>query len=693
MSPLAPHPVRFGRAACGAPPSGAAPSGAAATAGAATRDGLEWLVTNGIGGFASGTVPGIRTRRYHGLLVAALAPPAQRTVMATDVHTSLQLAGREIGLHASHWRGDVVDPRGFDHLEAFWLEGRTPVWRFCVGAICVEQRLTMMPGRNVTVLQSRLVRAPSPVRLTAKVLATHRDFHATTRATDTDLTATAEGGAVVVAAPAHDAALRIASDAMTLTPADAWYEGFLLARERERGLDHFDDALHAATATVDLAPGDAAHLVLSADADPVDPAEAFQQAAAADAAVVARFEAHQGRSADSFGARLALAADQFLVERPVDGRPGTSVIAGYPWFGDWGRDTMVALPGLTLCTGRPDVARELLTTYAHFVDGGMLPNRFPDEDGDPAYNTVDATLWFLEAVRAYVQASDDLDLARELWPVLEAIVDAHERGTRYGIGVDPADGLLRAGELGVQLTWMDAKVGDWVVTPRQGKCVEVNALWFNGLVALAGLAERLGLDPAPWTARAERVRAGMQRFWDRERAHLMDVLDGPTGNDPSLRPNQILAVSLPASAFGVGRQRAIVDACERSLLTSHGLRSLAPEHPDYHGHYGGDASARDGAYHQGTAWGWLLGPFALAHERVHGDARVARSFLEPFRDHLRAHGVGSIAEIFDGDAPHGPRGCPAQAWSVAETLRAWTELAEAPQHHDAIMSPEGGCHG
>lgn len=676
MSTLVPLPARIGRAAWDGEPCG----------GAAPGDGLEWLVTNGIGGFASGTVPGIRTRRYHGLLVAALAPPAQRTVMVTDVHASLQLvdrdALREIRLHASHWRGEVVHPRGFDHLEAFWLEGRTPVWRFCVGPVCLEQRLTMVPARNVTVLRYRPVRAPSPVRLTVKVLAAHRGFHATTRAGEAHLAVAlendaADGGTVVVTSAGSERALRVSSDVMTVTPAADWYEGFVLARERERGLDHLDDALHAATATVHLSQGDEAHLVLSAETDAVSAPEAFRRAAEADAAVLTRFADRHGPHADPFGARLALAADQFLVRRSVDGRPGTSVIAGYPWFGDWGRDTMIALPGLTVHAGRPDAARELLATYARFVDRGMIPNRFPDGDGKPEYNTVDATLWFLEALRGYLEATDDLDLARRLWPVLEEIVEAHERGTRYGIAVDPHDGLLRAGRPGVQLTWMDAKVGDWVVTPREGKCVEINALWFNGLVALTGLAERLGLDAAPWAARAQRARVGMQRFWDPALGHLLDVLDGPDGDDARLRPNQLLAVSLPATAFGDGQQRAVVDACQRSLLTSYGLRTLASDHPDYRPRYGGDARSRDGAYHQGTVWGWLSGPFALAHYRVHGDAWQARSFLEPLADHVQAHGVGSIAEIFDGDAPHAPRGCIAQAWSVAETLRAWTVLTEA----------------
>ena len=662
MSAPVPLPIRFGRATCG-------------EVEAAER--LEWLVTNGIGGFASGTVAGVRTRKYHGLLIAATDPPAGRTALATDLHESLRVGRQEIALHASRWRGEVVDPHGYVHHEAFWLERRVPVWRFCVGEACIEKRVAMVPGRNVTVVGYRAVRAPRPLRIMVKVLVTRRDFHATLRADAAALIAADEGGEVWVRGEGAGPTLRIAGDGVALAPVGVWYEGFLLARERDRGLDHLDDAFQAATASVELTEGEEAYLTFAADRDPVDAAAAFRQVARDEAAVLARYAARHGALADPVGARLALAADQFVVRRRADGRDGASVIAGYPWFADWGRDTMIALPGLTLAAGRPELARDLLTSYAAFVDGGMLPNRFPDAGGDPAYNTVDATLWYLEALRAYVAETDDLDLVRELWPTLLGIVGAHERGTRYGIRVDPNDGLLRAGVSGTQLTWMDAKVGDWVVTPRVGKPVEVNALWFNGLVALRDLAVRIGEPSEPWAVRAARAEASLQRFWNPRRGYLLDVLEGPDGHDPSLRPRQLFAVSLPASAFDAERQRAVVDACARALLTSHGLRSLAPDHPDYRPRYGGDVLARDGAYHQGTVWAWLLGPFALAHLRVHGDAGAARAFLEPLVDQLHAHGVGTLAEIFDGEPPHRPRGCFAQAWSVAETLRVWTVLAEA----------------
>ena len=670
MTALEPLPIRFGRETCGE---------------LQRAEALEWLVTNGIGGFASGTVAGIRTRRYHGILVATLDPPAARTVMVTDVHEALQWGEREARLHASRWRDGSVSPSGFVHTEAFWLEGSVPVWRFCIGDVCLEKRVAMARERNTTVIGYRLVRAHSPVRLTVKVLAAHRDFNAATQAGDWRMQVTQDAGGIVVTPYAGARPLRVASNVMSLIPAHSWYEGFMLSREQGRGLNCADDALHVATATVELKPGAEAALVMSAETEDVDPASVFADVARHECDVIARYHVQQGPRAGAIGARLALAADQFVVHRSANGRQGSTIIAGYHWFGDWGRDTMIALPGLALSTGRPAVARDILTTYARFVDRGMLPNRFPDAGGQPEYNTVDATLWYLEAIRGYVEATGDLALARELWPVLEQIVGAHERGTRYGIEVDARDFLLRAGERGTQLTWMDAKVGDWVVTPRIGKCVEINALWYDGLVALAELAEKLSWDAGAWRERAHRVRSGMQRFWCADLGHLVDVIDAPDGDDRTLRPNQLIAVSLPPSAFDREQQRAVVDVCARTLVTSHGLRSLAPDHPDYHPQYTGDIVSRDGAYHQGTVWAWLLGPFALAHYRVHGDARTARSFLDPMVDQVRTYGVGTIGEIFDHAPPHAPRGCIAQAWSVGEVRRAWTTLSTAMEDDSTAL--------
>ena len=374
---------------------------------------------------------------------------------------------------------------------------------------------------------------------------------------------------------------------------------------------------------------------------------------------------------------LVLAADLYPIERPIAGRVrGRSVIAGYPWFGDWGRDTMIAVLGLCLATGRFDDARNILETFAHFVDQGMLPNAFPDAGSVPEYNTVDAALWYIEAWRAYVAASGDVAALARVFPVLAEIVSRHLAGTRYGIGVDPGDGLLHAGEEGVQLTWMDARVGDHVVTPRIGKPVEVNALWYNALCAMAAMAERLGRPEGEYRAAADHARQGFTRFAMPGGAGLYDVIDGPGGPDPRLRPNQLLALSLWASPLDSVTQRTVLHRCA-PLLTSYGLRSLAPGEPEYHGRYEGGVAARDGGYHQGPVWAWLIGHYALAHHRVYGDAAAAQRLLWPLGDHLLDAGLGQVSEIFDGDPPHTPRGCPAQAWSVACTLEAWWRLERA----------------
>jgi predicted glycogen debranching enzyme len=400
--------------------------------------------------------------------------------------------------------------------------------------------------------------------------------------------------------------------------------------------------------------------------------------------------------------RLTLAADQFIVRRSGSDRApaGTTVTAGYPWFSDWGRDTMIALPGLALATGRTKDAAAILRTFAKHVSDGMLPNRFPDGGETPEYNTVDATLWYFHAIAAYLEVSGDQTLLRDLYPVVRDIVDWHRRGTRYGIRVDPQDGLLFAGEPGVQLTWMDAKSGDWVVTPRIGKPVEVNALWHYALAQLAVWARTLkdGRAAAGYAAAAGRVAASFtQRYWYRAGGYLYDVIDGPgdliDGDgrraDPSLRPNQIFAVSLGTNLLEAERARAVVDVCGRELLTPVGLRSLAPSDPRYASRYVGDPQQRDAVYHQGTVWTWLLGPYALAHHKVYGDTVHALALLEGLAPHLDEACIGSISEIMDGDPPHAPRGCFAQAWSVAETLRAYHSLR--PQRaRSAVTRAVGG---
>ncbi|HEX3178019.1 MAG TPA: amylo-alpha-1,6-glucosidase [Methylomirabilota bacterium] len=642
----------------------------------------EWLCVNGIGGFASGTIAGTQTRRYHGLLIAALDPPLGRTLLATGVHETLEYAGAEWPLFAARWVNAGVEPSGYRFIERFRLDGTTPVWTYAIADALVEKRVWMEPGANTTYVRWHVLRTSGPIGLNAKVLVNYRDYHGTTRAGDWRLDVARAGNGVRVVAFDGARPLWLRAVDGAIEPLHVWYRDFELARERERGLDHVDDHLHAATLHASLEAGRDVMLIASAEADVPDSSAAWQRRSAHETALLDRWRATRPDSdaAPPWIRHLVLACDQFVVRRPTPDDPeGASVIAGYHWFGDWGRDTMVAVPGLALETGRPAIARTILTTFARFVDRGMLPNRFPDAGAQPEYNTVDATLWYVEAIRAYHAATGDDGVLKELYPVLESIVGWHRSGTRYGIREDPVDGLLVAGEPGVQLTWMDAKVGDWVVTPRIGKPVEINALWYAAVCTVADFARRLGKSAAArdLDALARRVAGAFARFWSERHGWCFDVIDGPDGDDATLRPNQILAVALPQALLPPARRRAVVDACARHLLTSYGLRSLAPSDARYVDRYAGDARTRDGSYHQGAVWAWLLGPFALAHFSAHGDAARARAFLEPLADHLGDHGLGSIAEIFDGAPPFVPNGCIAQAWSVAETLRAWQTLERA----------------
>ncbi len=663
-----------------------------------TAEPREWLCTNGIGGFASGTVAGTLTRRYHGLLLAALQPPLGRTLLVAKLDETMAYGGLRRALFTNRWAGGAVDPQGYRQIERFRVEGTTPIWTYSVADALLEKRVWMEPGANTTYVRYHLARAGEPATLEMKALVNYRDYHGSTRGPGWQMRVEAVPKGLRVVAFEGARPFLLLADGAAVDPAHDWYERFERAREVERGLDAQEDHLHAGTFRATLPPGGTLTFVLSAeDAPSLEGAPAWERRRRHEEGVLESWrQAYPAaRGAPPWVQQLVLAADQFIVRRPLpddpDGQPagasrtggplaseswpgGMSVIAGYHWFGDWGRDTMIALPGLALSTGRPEVARRILTTFARFVDQGMLPNRFPDAGEVPEYNTVDATLWYFEAVRAYHAATMDDGLLKVLFPVLEEIVRWHQKGTRYGIAVDPADGLLRAGEPGVQLTWMDAKVGDWVVSPRIGKPVEVNALWYNALRAMAGFARRLRQPADPWETLAERTRAGFDRFWNAGAGYCFDVLDGPGGHEDALRPNQIFAVSLPESPLSRERQLQVVEACARHLLTSFGLRSLAPGHPQYQGRYAGGPRERDGAYHQGTMWGWLLGPFALAHLRVSGDPAAAVAYLEPMAYHLADYGVGSLAEIFDGDAPFTPYGCIAQAWTVAETLRAWMEI-------------------
>jgi predicted glycogen debranching enzyme len=631
----------------------------------------EWLETNGLGGFASSTIAGLNTRRYHGLLIAATKPPVGRMLLLSKMEETLVVAGRRHDLSANRYPG-VVHPQGYLLLKEF-RQDPFPVFVYEIEGLELEKSVSMLHGENTSAIQYQL-RAPGgaiPAACTLELrpLIAFRDYHA----------ATHENGAL-------DPRLEIDASSVKLTPypglpslylnhsgadvqpAGYWFRNFEYDRERERGLDFREDLFNPVVLVFDL-HRDATASVLASTQPPGSRSIAGLRAAE----IERRDRVLASTPSNSpLVPLLARAADRFIVERGSQ----TTVIAGYHWFGDWGRDAMIALPGLALAAGRYDAAKSILLAFAGYVDRGMLPNRFPDAGESPEYDTVDATLWFFEAVRALADRTQDYDFVRaNLYAVLADIVAWHERGTRYGIHTD-GDGLLRAGAPGVSLTWMDAKIGDWLVTPRHGKPVEIQALWYNALRVMEDLARRYGYaaDSRHYRAIADRARNSFpQLFWNAAAGCLYDVVDG-NARDASMRPNQIFAVSLFHQMLPPDKAKAVVDTVERHLLTPYGLRSLAPGDPRYRGRYEGDPASRDSAYHQGTVWPWLMGPFVSAYLYVHGHSPEAqaqvRQWLAELHRYAAEEGLGQVPEVFDGDVPQRAGGCIAQAWSVAELLRA-----------------------
>ncbi len=662
--------VHFGREICGS-----------------LDDGLrrEWLVTNGLGSYASSTLAGINTRSYHGLLVAALNPPVDRTVLVGGMVEWVTYDGHRYPLSANEYAGGTIDPQGYRYMQSFALEGMLPVWTFAIGDALLERRIWMAFGSDTTYVLYRMLRGKAPMQLEVTPLVTYRNFHRLSSGQGWEMGVESSAQRAII--HAFDGAVPFALQASdgAFAADGAWWWNFKYRAETERGLGATGDLYAPGTFLTSLEPGSRFALSLTTD---MSGNHSFTDSALAD------IRERQQNLLRIAGAQishpvvqqLTLAADQFIVERQaVAGEASLSsgteqaktVIAGYHWFNDWGRDTMIALRGLTLATGRPEDAVSILRNFARYIQDGLLPNNFPDRSGViPGYNTADATLWYVIALYSYVKSTGDNALVDELLPGLADIVAWHIRGTRYHIGVDPKDGLLHTGEPGVQLTWMDAKVGDYVVTPRIGKPVEINALWYNTLRILAEFLSTRGNGTAiDYYTRADRVRASfMRRFKRPDHPYLADVIDGPSGDDFTMRPNQIFAVSLPFPLLEGAEARSVVDAVGRVLLTSYGLRSLSPDDPAYRGTYIGNQYQRDTSYHQGPVWTWLLGAFVEAHYHAYGDPAAALALLAPCADHLRDAGLGTVSEILDGDPPHLPRGCIAQAWGVAEILRMWRQL-------------------
>ncbi len=597
---------------------------------------LEWLETNGLGGWASSSITFANTRRYHGMLVAALPGRTERTVLVAKLDETV--AG--VDLAANRFPG-CIHPHGFEHLVSF-QRGIFPVWEYVTGGVTLRKTIAAPRGRNVTIVLYEVIDCASPFELRLSPFLAGRDYHALIHDDDAALPYVHINvpGATFEAKP------------------DRW-KNFVYDRERERGLDCEEDLFTPGSYVITLKRGDVLPVVLATEDRAWDATAMIEEERQRRETLISPTNNRQPIT------DLTLAADQFLIER--DGKK--TIIAGYHWFTDWGRDTMIALPGLCLATGRFDDARQILRRWLAAASNGMIPNRFPDGTSEPEFNSADAGLWLFIAIWRYREASgDDVFVREEALPVLREAINWLERGTRYNIHAD-LDGLLYAGARGVALTWMDAIVDGEAVTPRRGKPVEINALWYNALRIVAALT-----GDAALASRADTVREAFESaFWNRGGQGCFDVVNP---NDASIRPNQLFAIALPFPLFDDARAEEILDVCESQLLTPVGLRTLAPSDPSYLGQIVGDQHARDTAYHQGTVWPWLLGAYIDAVIRVRGEAgrETARGLIANMHAHLAEAGVGTISEIFDGDAPHTPRGCIAQAWSVGEVLRVLEKL-------------------
>ena len=628
----------------------------------------EWLVTNGLGGYASGTVAGINTRRYHGLLIASLNPPVQRMVLLASLEEWLLEPDAEpTALSAQEYWDGTVYPNGFRLLERVDVDGTLPVFRWAFGRRIVEKRIWMEHDASRTLLTYRLV-AGSPCSLQLRPLFAHRDYHQQ-RHGQGGFDMAESGDGWIIDAGGVRSHFQVSPSAAVRSRPD-WYWRILHRAERERGLDDEEDLF--TPGTVEVVLDGHSDVVVVAGLEPVPPG--WGVATSLQAARQRQAAQADPRGDQPLAAQLVVAAEQFLVARRVAGASSgaeqRTVIAGYHWFTDWGRDTMISLAGLTMRPGALWEARGVLDTCITFLDQGLIPNRFPDGGEAPEYGTMDATLWLFQALAAYLRASADWRFIADRLGALEGIIDWHIRGTQHNIKIDTSDGLLAGGEDGYALTWMDARVQDWVVTPRRGKPVEINALWYNALRLTADWCERAMRPAGRYREMAAQAHESAQaRFWYAPGSHCYDVVDGPEGDDPSLRPNQLMALALVYPLIEGDHARRTFDVVTSKLLTPYGLRTLSPDDARYQGVYQGDQRARDFAYHMGLVWPWLLGPYVDAHLRLGGDPAIARGLFEPFLAHLSDAGLGTISEIFEPEPPYRPVGCIAQAWSVAEILR------------------------
>ena len=643
---------------------------------------LEWLETNGRGGFASGTVAGANSRRYHALLLVARKPPSERFVLVNHLEEWIEVNGQTISLSTNCYPG-AIHPDGYKSCGSFTTDP-WPTWTYDCAGVSIQREILCIQGRDLVIVRWRLLKkAKLPVTLLVRPMLSGRDYHSTHHENAGLDSRLLESDQTVIWHPYHDLPAVHAFHTGMYRHEPSWFRQVQFSIDQQRGLDHAEDWWSPGEFTRHLKAGEDATLVFATES-----IEALDVAALIDVERERRVRIQQSApSGDPLAHQLWRAAEQYLSQRGN----GQTVIAGYPWFTDWGRDTFISLPGLCLVTGRTDAAWQVIESFSAHVSEGMVPNRFPDVGEQPEYNTIDASLWFVHAIDCYLKASQVEAHVRETaWPAVKQILDGYRRGTRYGIKMDE-DGLITGSVPGAQLTWMDAKVGDWVVTPRYGKPVEIQALWIRALEVGDMLARRFDEADYADRCRNDRTRAiasFRDRFWYEPGGYLYDVIDGPEGNDASIRPNQLYALSLVDGLVPRDRAQQILRLVESQLLTPVGLRTLAPSDSRYRPRYEGGVLERDGAYHQGTVWPFLLGPFVTAWMKAFGQSAAvrskARSFLVGLEAHLSEGCLGQVSEIFDAEAPYQPRGCFAQAWSVAEPLRALIDDIGFQANHEKI---------
>lgn len=645
----------------------------------------EWLVTNGLGGYASSTIIGVRTRKYHGLLISALPPPFGRTIMLNHLREEILDGEKSYLLNCEEKEDGTLSIDPLNYLKEFYLEDGLPVWLYEVNGIQIEKRILMTYRQNTVYISYKLLKGPENVllKLSPALHFCHHEAPVNIPVTECYVVTAIENRYEIKAKEYPPLKIFVFGE----SPRNFTIEGKIIKNvffriEAWRGYESTGDLWNPGYFLLQLNKNKEAGIVASTESwsqiDAIDEVKAKNAEG-----LRKKLLLHLASPPDLFSAELVLAADQFIItpeSRIQDtvrahafGEEIRTVIAGYHWFTDWGRDTMISLEGLTLSTKRYNEARWILKTFSHYVKNGLIPNMFPDGKNEGLYHTADATLWFFHAIDRYLAVTKDPLILEELLPILKNIISYHINGTEFGIGIDPNDKLMRQGAVHYQLTWMDAKVGDWVVTPRRGKAVEINALWYNALRLMQEWTER---DESLYYANLanETYNSFNEKFWIQDKQYLYDVIEGEKDKDDTFRPNQLFSISLKYPVLDKSRWKSVVDLCKEKLLTPFGLRTLAPEHPDFKSHYEGDLRSRDAAYHQGTVWPWLIGPFVDSWQKVYPDDHNVKRFLEGFLKHLSDAGVGTVSEIFDATPPYNPQGCMAQAWSVAEVLRCWLKV-------------------